>query len=166
MQFALHYAQAIIEILGLISFTLVLSRLDIEWKKSIIPAMLLAAMVLMIRNLPIVFGMHILVIVIMIYAFVATMTQAPKHMVFLSIFVSIFCLASLEFCINQLFIGVGLMPRNMPDANSHMWLIMGYTQAILMNILAILIQQVLKPKYSWNSKAGDYEENDAITPKS
>ena len=35
---------------------------------------------------------------------------------------------------------------------------MGYTQAILMNILAILIQLLWKPRYSWKSEAGSHEK--------
>jgi hypothetical protein len=162
----LQYLQAIIEILGLFSFSLALSHVNIKWKKCIIPAMVLAALVLIIRNLPVVFGMHILVIVIMMFIFITKMTQAPKHMVFLSIFVSIFFLAILEFCVNQLFIGIGLMPVNDAPEKGNMWLLMGYTQAILMNILAILIQLLWKPRYSWKSEAGSHEKNDIISPKS
>ncbi len=165
MDIVLTYIQGIIEVLGLISLVLVFSRVNIKLGRTIAVAMIIAGITLAIRALPIVFGMHLAVSVILIFLFITIMTNSPKSLVFLSVFGSYLCLAAIEFSLNQLFISLDILHIEDVTETSKIWLMMGYIQAVLMNILAVLLQMILKPKYSWKTKVGACDVNNSVILK-
>lgn len=166
MDIVLAYIQGIIETMGLVLLVLVFSRVDIKWGRTITAAIVITAVALIIRALPIVFGMHLAVSIILIFLFVINVTKAPKSLVFISVFASFFCLAAAEYSLNHIFISLGILRIEDVAEASNIWMIMGYIQAILLNILAVLLQLILKPKHSWKKKADAYEGNDPVILKS
>lgn len=166
MDIVLAYMQGIIEVLGLVLLVLVFSRVSIKWGRTIFAAIVITAITLTIRALPIVFGMHLAVSIILIFLIITKMTNAPKSLVFLSVFGGYLCLAATEFSLNQLFISMDILHIEDVTEASNIWMIMGYIQAILLNIIAVLLQLILKPKHSWKIKAVAYEGNDPVILKS
>ncbi len=155
MDLVLTYIQGVLETLGLIFLALVIARVKIKWRNTIIAAIVITAVVLAIRNMPVVFGMHLPVSILMIFIFITTMTDAPKSLVFMSVFVGFLCLATIEYSLNQLFISLGLLHLEDVAETSSVWMMIGYIQAVLMNILAVLLQLTLKPQNSWKTKISD-----------
>lgn len=161
MEILLVYGQGILEALGAIALTLVFSRVKISWGTTIVVAFLVAVVVVGIRSLPIVFGIHMLVSIVIIFAYITLMTDAPKTTVFISVFASFFCLAIMEYSLNQIFINLKLLHTQDVVESSRVWMMMGYMQGILMNILAVFLQQILKPQNSWKKKVNKQPSNPA-----
>jgi len=159
----LNYVQGLIEILGSILLALVFSRVKIIWGRTTVAAAVIAAMMLLIRHLPIVFGIHIAAGVLMIFLFIVWSTNANKSLVFLAVFASFFCLATIEFCLNQVFMYLNVLQIDDATRNSKIWLIMGYVQAVLMVVLALLLRMVLKPVNYWKSEVGKAKDNTLLS---
>jgi len=152
MDIVLVYIQGIIEILGSISLALVFCRVEIKWRRILLAAAVIAAFMLVLRNIPIIFGIHLIAGLLMIFMLIIMKTEANKSLVFISVFASFFCLAAIEFSLNQLFISLDILHIEDATETSNVWMIMGYIQAVLMNVLAVVLQLILKPRNSWKIK--------------
>ncbi len=159
MELIVAYIQGILETMVLVCFTQVFSRVRIRWGRTIIASMVISITVLLIKTLPIEPGVHIVVSVLMIFLFIVKMTRVPKPHVFIAVFASLLCLATFEYGFNLLFISLDFLHPEDVSETSHVWMIMGYVQAVLMNLLAVLLQLFLKPRNDWKSKTGAYEDS-------
>lgn len=152
MEIILNYIQGILETLGLLLVALTLCRVKIRFRSTIIAAVFITAAVLAIRNAPLIFGIHVVFSIVMIFIFIITMTDVAKSNAFVSVFAGFLFLALIEYILNQLFINLSLLSIEDATGNSNVWMIMGYIQAGLLNLMAIILQRVLEPVNRWKSE--------------
>ncbi len=154
MDIFLSYLQGVIEILGSIVLALVFSRVKIKWGRTAIVAAIIAAVIMILRTIPVIFGIHMVACILMIFIFIVMKTTANKSLAFISVFASFVCLGVIEYSLNQLFIYLGLLHIEDVTEASSIWMMMGYMQAVLMNIIAIILQLFVEPLNDWKNNNG------------
>ncbi len=154
MDIVLSYVQGIIEVLGSIALALVFSRVRIKWVKTTLTAAVIAAVMIGIRNLPVVFGIHMVAGIIMTFIFIISVTTADKSRAFIAVFASFLVLGVIEYSISWMLFRLNLLHIEDVGEVRSLWMLEGYIQAVLMNIIAVVLQIFLRPVYDWKNDNG------------
>ncbi|OPY58196.1 MAG: hypothetical protein A4E55_01091 [Pelotomaculum sp. PtaU1.Bin035] len=141
----LFFMQGIPESIGLISFCLALAGVPLRWKIIIAVGMVLTTIVLILRSLPLAYGLHTVAITLLMAFVITKITRIPAAKSLIAAFASICVLAIMELAINNLFFSITKLEQQAVISNNLLWELLGLPQAILMIIFAVIIPKFKKP---------------------
>ncbi len=144
----LFLMQGIPECSGYLAFSLALLRVPLRWKHIIGAGTVLALIIFTIRVLPFSFGIHTALTVFIIVVAISRATNIPVTKIFIAVSVNFSVLLLLEYVIMEIFFAAtGLDPNTTIAENSNfLWKLSGLPQALLLNILALLVARFIKPR--------------------
>jgi hypothetical protein len=141
----LFLLQGIPESLGLISCGLVLARVKLRWGIVLAAALLYTLIIYLIRQLPLTFGLHSAVGILLLAVFMAKATRVTLSISFVCAFASTSILTLLELLIHEFVVKFLHLEVNNMVSDSFLWNIMGIPQALLLIITALLLAKYRKP---------------------
>jgi len=141
-----YFLQSIPESMGIISLSLALVRIPLKWGRIALVGLLLSISTYIIRALPVTFGLHLPISLLIIFLFIVKTTKVPASKTLMAIFVSFFILAAIEFLVGQVLTGLIGMDVEKAMANESLWTLIGVIQAVLLNVIATIIAIFRKPE--------------------
>lgn len=133
------------ESIGLIALSLALVGVRFLWVRIILAGTVLCTVVFIIRALPVAFGLHTVVGILLLVVFITTTTRVPTSRVFMAVFASFVTLAGLEIIIYELFFAMTKLDFQAIQSNELLWSLVALPQTVLLIIIAVLISKFKKP---------------------
>ncbi len=145
LKFLLFLMQTIPESSGMIAFSLALTRVRLRWGIILSAGSVFAVIIYCIRELPVAFGLHTVVGMLLLAVFISKATKVLPSRSFAAVFACFALLALLEALMYEA--TTSLLNREIKDIMSDylLWRIIGLPQALLMNIAAVLVSRYRKP---------------------
>jgi len=141
--------QGIPEFTGIIALSLVLAGVELRWVRIILAATILAIIIFVIRALPLPFGLHTIIALLLLVLLITKSTYTPTAKSLVIAFASFGALALLEIGINEGFFAVTKLKQDVLD-NYLLWKLLGLPQGLLLIILALLTRKYARPvKGAW-----------------
>lgn len=146
MQTLLFFVQGIPEIAGVIACSLALAGVKLRWTVILVFAGILTPVVYIVRSLPVTFGLHTLVGILLSTLFVARATRVSPSTSFVVVFASYAVLALLEVSMHEL--SSVFLQREVVQLLSEQYtrMLIGLPQAIVMIAIALVIARYRKPR--------------------
>ena len=139
--------QGIPESSGYFALSLALLRVPLRWKPIIAAGTVLAIVFFAVRSLPFTFGIHTAVGIFLLVVVVNKATNIAVTKIFIVVLVSFLTLMLLELVMHESFFAlIKLEPQTFAKDHIFLWTLLGLPQALLMNIFAILISKLKKPR--------------------
>ncbi|TYO96497.1 hypothetical protein [Desulfallas thermosapovorans] len=145
LQTLLFFTQGIPECTGLLACTLALVRVEIRWKIVITTAVVFTGIIYIIRNLPVTFGLHTVVAILIYAVFISKATRVPPSISFMAVFITVAVLLFVEARISELFRALLSNEITIMLSAYSLWQLTGLPQGILLIAGAILISKYRKP---------------------
>lgn len=145
LQTLLFFVQGIPEITGVVACSLALARVKLRWGVTLIFASILTVVIYIIRSLPVTFGLHTVVGILMCTLFIARATKVPPSTSFIVVFAGYALLALLEVFIYELFGRILNMEASQLMLNNYTRMLTGMPQALMMIAIALVIVKYRKP---------------------
>ncbi|MEW6275593.1 MAG: hypothetical protein AB1556_10870 [Bacillota bacterium] len=137
--------QGTLEMTGAVAFSLALAGVPLRWKRIVPAGVALAAIIYVLRQLPLPFGVHTIAGLLLIVFFIAKSTNVSATRSFVVVFVSGVTLALLEIFLYEFLFAITKVEPQVAMANRALWSLFGLPQAIIMIFLALLITRYKKP---------------------
>lgn len=145
LQTLLFLVQGIPEIAGVIACTLALARVQLRWGVILVFASILTVVIYIVRSLPVTFGLHSVVFILLCVLFIARTTRVSPSISFMVSFAGFAMLALLEVTIYELFGKILNTETSQLFLNDYMRTLIGLPQAIIMITIALIIAKYRKP---------------------
>ena len=145
MSIFLFFIQSIPESMGIIALSLALARAPLRWGHIFIGGLLLAVISYIIRALPVTFGLHLPVMIFVLFLLIVKLTNLTPSKTIVVVFTSFFTLALLEYLVSGTFFAYTHMDPEQALAHEKLWSALGVTQAMILNIIALIVAHFLKP---------------------
>ena len=145
MNIFFFFIQSIPESMGIIALSLALARAPLRWGHIFIGGLLLAVISYIIRALPVTFGLHLPVMIFVLFVLIVRLTNLTPSKTIVVVFTSFFALALLEYLVSGTFFAYTHMDPEQALANEKLWSALGVTQAVILNIIALVVARFLKP---------------------
>ncbi|GBF32176.1 hypothetical protein DCCM_0367 [Desulfocucumis palustris] len=145
LQEVLFFVQGISETAGIIACSLALVKVKLRWGLIFAIGVVLTAMIYIIRNLPITFGLHTVAAILLTALFIARATRVPPSKGFMAVFVSFTVLYLAETTMNEVFIILLNTEISKVISEDTLWKLTGLPQSILLISIALLIPKYRKP---------------------
>lgn len=144
----LFLMQGIPECSGQFALSLALLGVPLRWKRIIAAGTVLALVFFTVRALSFTFGIHTAVGIFLLVIAIKWATQMPVTKIFVAVLINFSILLLLEYVMMEiLFAATGLDPNTTIAENSNvLWKLSGLPQALLLNILALLVARFIKPR--------------------
>jgi hypothetical protein len=139
------FLQAIPESMGITALTLAITRVPLRWGHILIGGTLIAGVSYFIRALPVTFGFHLPVMIFVLFMLVIKFTNVTPSKTIIAVFTSVVTLALLEYLVSSVFLAYSHMDAAQALKNENLWTTMGVIQAIILNIIALVVPRFLKP---------------------
>jgi len=107
--------------------------------------MVIALVTFLIRALPVTFGLHLPVTIFMIFILIVKLTNLTPSKTIIVLFTSVVILALLEYLITSTTLAWTHMTADDAITDLTLWTFLGMIQAILLNIIALVVPRFLKP---------------------
>lgn len=145
LQTLLFFVQGILESAGIVACSLALARVKLRWGIILAAASVLTAVIYTVRSLPVTFGLHTLVAILLCVLFIARTTRLSPSTSFVVSFAGFALLAILEFPMFKLVALLLNTDINKAISDDLIGKLIGLPQAILMIVIALLISRYRKP---------------------
>lgn len=146
-KFVWFLVQGIPELTGTFALALAILRVPIRWLLVIPAAAVVCTAIYLIRTAGASFGVHTAFLLLSMVVLSCTATKAKLSSAFIAAFVSESILAIIESLNNTLFSHFfNLNISTLPDANWVLWKMIGFPQAVVLMLLAILYAKLKKPR--------------------
>lgn len=145
MDISYYFLQSIPEEMGVIALSLAVARIPLRWQRIILLAVVLSVITFIIRALPLTFGFHLPLSLLLILLFMVKTTSVSTSRCIMAIFISVFVLAVLEFLVGLMLSGLVDISPQKAIANESLWACIGIGQAVLLNLAAIVTAKIRKP---------------------
>ncbi|GBF33413.1 hypothetical protein DCCM_2514 [Desulfocucumis palustris] len=116
-----------------------------RWGIVLVVGIVLAVIIYTIRNLPVTFGLHTVVAILLIAIFIIRSTKTPSSTSFLAVFFSFAVLFLLETLMNKVFIIILNIKISKLISDDTLWTLTGLPQSILLIVIALLISRYREP---------------------
>lgn len=145
MEFSSIYSflQAAPESAGLIALSLALAGVPLCWGRILVFGSIMTLLVLLIRSLPVSFGLHIIVGILLIVIYLIKTTNVRPVNCFFAVFVSYTTLAVLELIAWKIILSMGVDPELL--LVNPAWKLLGLIQVMPLILLAIITSKLKKP---------------------
>ena len=143
--FPLSLIHGIPESIGLISLSLALAGVQFLWTRIILAGTIYSLFIFIIRALPITFGLHTVIGMLMLVIFIAKTTWILPSKSFMVVFVSFAILGGLELTIHGLFFAITKLNFQAVISNHLLYTLLSLPQAVFLIIFALLISKFKKP---------------------
>lgn len=140
--FLLH---GIPEITGLLACSLALARVDFRWGIIIAAACVFAAIIYLVRSLPLTFGLHTVIAILLYALFIAKATRVPPSTSFMVVFATMTFLFLVEVPMSVLYVALLETGISKFLTAEVIWHLAGLPQAILLITGALFISKHRKP---------------------
>ncbi len=140
----LSFVQGVLEIVGEIAFGLALAGIPLRWNIIALAGSIFTIIILFIRSLNLTFGLHTVLLIILLTLFYAYATYLTPSTCLLISFCSVAVLISLEFAVHELFFSLTKLPLDYVLSNNLLWMLLGIPQAVILIALAALISKFRK----------------------
>ncbi|MEN6327982.1 MAG: hypothetical protein ABFD18_17455 [Syntrophomonas sp.] len=145
-----YFLQSLPESMGLIALSLAITKVPLRWGRILLGGVIISVISYIIRSLPVTFGFHMPVMLFVLFVLIVKSTNIPPSHTIIALFSGFFTLALLEYLISSAFFAYTHMDPNNAMANETLWTSLGVIQAIILNIIALVVQHFLKPvEASW-----------------
>lgn len=145
MNIFFYFLQSIPECIGLISLSLTLSRVPLRWGRVLIGAVMLSIVVYIIRALPVIFGLHLPISILLMFLLFVIFTHAKPSNIIIAIFSSFMILTLLEYVFNSTFFAVTRLDPQQLDAYEGLWAALGVAQSLVLIIIAMFMPKYFRP---------------------
>lgn len=140
-----YFIQSLPECMGLIALSLAIARVPLLWGRILLAGALISVITFGIRALPVTFGLHLPITIFVIFLLIVKTTRVRPSRTILAIFSSFFTLALLELLISNTYFAYTHMNSEQAMANEASWAVLGVTQSLLLNAIALILPRFLKP---------------------
>ena len=130
--------------------SLAIARIPLRWGIIIPLSIVMSLVIYIIRSSPFSFGLHTLVLILLLVIFIAKTTSVSPSMSFLAVFISTSALAGLEYFFLNLFLAITNLDLQAVMADPVLWAVMGTPQVVVMILLGVLVAHYLKSTKLWN----------------
>lgn len=151
MAIVLFFLLSIPESAGLIALSLALARVPLRWQTIIPTAIVMSIILYIIRSLPFTFGLHTVVMILLLVVFITKTTTVNPSKNFLAVFTSFAILAVLEHYFLNLFLGFMNIDLQVAMAEKVLWYALGIPHVVVILLLGLLVSRCLKPTDHWHS---------------
>ncbi len=141
----MYFLQSIPESMGIVALSLAIARVPLKWAHISLAGILLAIISYVIRSLPVTFGLHLPVMILIIFMLIVKYTNLKPSLAIVAVFTSFFTLALLEYLVSGTFFAYTQTDPEQALSNEKLWSILGIIQAIILNIIALVVPRYLKP---------------------
>ena len=146
----LFFLQGILEMTGVVAFSLALARVPLLWGRIIVAGMSLCSVIYIVRSLQTKFGLHTVVLLLLLVFIVNKTTSTTYVKCYMVAFLSLITLTLLEFIIFKLYFLLTKSDPNEVISNVIIWKSLGLIQGVLLIIFAGLISKYNIPnKDAW-----------------
>jgi len=147
----LFFMQGIPELMGIVAFSLALTRVPLRWGTIAVAGTALAIIIFIIRSLPLnSFGLHSVTAALLLALFIIKTTRTTQLNSFIAAFASATTLVMLELVINKSFFFITKLDQQVFSSSYLLWKLITLPQAILMILFAVIISKFKKPdKDAW-----------------
>lgn len=146
LNIVLFFMQGIPEMTGVVALSLSLARVSLRWGRVIAVGTVLSIIIYIIRSLPFTFGLHSIVGICLLAIYIAMTTHVLTSRILIAVFVSFATLAIIELVIYETCLAAMGLDAQIIKSNYLLWQLLALPQALLMNILAVLVSKYKKPK--------------------
>lgn len=140
-----YFMQGIPECMGVAALALAIARVQLRWNFIFLSALLIAVVSFSIRSLPVTFGFHLPIVLFLLFILMVRYTNLSLSRTIIVVFSSFLTLALLEFAVSSTFFAYTQMDAQQAIANEPLWAAVGIFQAIILNIIALVVSHLLKP---------------------
>lgn len=138
------FLQGIPEGMGVVALSLAVARVPLRWAYIFLGGLFISGVSYIIRALPVTFGLHLLVVMFVVFILIVKLTNVKPSRAIIAVFSSVFALALLEYVISTAYFSYTNLDYQQAQANQKTWAVIGIFQALLLNIIAILVQRFFK----------------------
>lgn len=139
------FLQGIPEGMGVVAIALAVARVQLRWRYIFLCALLLAVVNYFIRSLPVTFGFHLPVAILLLFILMVRFTNLSPSRTIIAVFSSFVIIALLEFVVSSTFFAYSQMDAQQVIANEPLWAAVGIFQAAILIIIALVISHFHKP---------------------
>lgn len=146
--------QGIPENIALVTLAFVIAEISIKWHRIILIGTVLAVCAYILRQLPIPFGIHMIVNLILLFIFLIRQGQGDLSLSLISTISSYLALIILEtVCFSLLMPVFGVTPKTL-SSNLSIWILIGETHVLVLFGLAFLFNKLYRKRRSiqWISR--------------
>ena len=141
----LFFLQGIPELVGVVAFSLALAMVPLLWGRIIAAGTVLTVITYIIRSLQTTFGLHTVMILLLVAFFIRKTTFTTRVKSYTVAFASLITLVLLEIIIYKTFFIITNYNPNEIVSNIIKWKLSGMVQGITLIILAVSISRYKKP---------------------
>ena len=146
----MFFLKGTLELTGVVAYSLALVRVPLLWGRIIVAATSLTVIIYIIRSLQTIFGLHTVVLLLLLAFFIRKTTYTTHVKSYMVAFLSVITLTLFELIIIKLYFLLTKSNPNEVIANFIVWDLLGFPQGILLIIFAELICKYKKPnKDAW-----------------
>ncbi len=146
------FLQSIPEGMGVTALSLAIARVPLRWMHIFLGGIIISVASYTIRALPVTFGLHLPVVIFLVFVLMVRFTNTKPSRAIIAVFASIFILALLEFVISSAYFFATKMDFQQAQAQQDTWAIVGLIQAVLLNIIAVIVQRFVRTnEEAWKS---------------
>lgn len=139
-----YFIQSVPECMGLIALSLAFAQVPLCWGRIFLGGVLLSLLTFGIRALPVNFGFHLPISILVIFLLIVKLTHVPPSRTIISVFASFFILVLLEMVVSYSYFAITHMTFQEAMADEAAWAIVGVSQAIILNIIALIVARFFK----------------------
>lgn len=139
-----YFVQALPECMGVLALSLALAQVPLRWGRILIGGGLLALLFFGIRALPITFGFHIPISILVIFVAIIKLTRARPSRAIIAVFSSYFVLALLETIVSNVYFAYTHMNYQQAITHQGSWAAVGVFQSIILNLTALIPARLFK----------------------
>ncbi|HWP96607.1 MAG TPA: hypothetical protein VN426_07125 [Syntrophomonadaceae bacterium] len=139
------FLQGIPESMGIIAISLAVARVPFRWGYILLGGVLLDIVSYIIRSLPVTFGFHLPIMIFLFFIGLVRLTNVTASKAIIAVLTGFFALALLEYCLSNAFFAYTHMDFEQAYANQSLWAAVGVVQALILNVIALVISNFLKP---------------------
>ena len=146
----MFFLQGILEMTGIVAFSLASARVPLLWGRIIAAGTSLTVIVYIVRSLQTIFGLHSVLILLLMAFFIRKTTYTTHVKSYMVAFLGVITLTLLELIISKLYFLLTKSNPNEVISNVIQWKLLGLPQGILLILFAKLISKYKKPnKGAW-----------------
>jgi len=139
--------QGIPEQTAVVILAFVIARIPLKWNKILIVSIFLAFCVYVVRLFPIPFGIHTILLLLILFIILTKLSNGDVALSFLASSVSILVLGIFEFCCMSLFILISGFTLKTLFNNIVIWIAVGEIHVFLLYIFAFLLNKIIPKSF-------------------
>ncbi len=146
MKLLMFFLQGIPESMGVVAVSLALAAVPLRWRIIATSGSVLALILFTLRSLPLTFGIHTIAGLLLVVIFLNYTTTVSTSKALLVSVITLGMLAIMEILVLEPYFALTHLTLEEAQSNVMQWSLLGLLQALLLNLVAILISVVRKEK--------------------